>query len=263
LKDIILARALHRPAHGRLMDAESRGMIPSLLDPTKIENLIRQDNLPQLCSVADRLRRAAQAETGALDGSVLQLLDDLLTAAAEAEQSMALQRARIRHLESLSVTDELTGLLNRRGFETELSRALARARRSEESGLLLLCDLNHFKAVNDTYGHPAGDAILRAVGQLLQSSTRESDYVARVGGDEFAVIMTHTDRAQSERLAAKLSELINGLVVDWQGHELRVSAGFGLAPYDRTSQADTLLFLADQNLYRNKSLRLVETEERG
>ena len=238
-------------------------MIPSLLDPTKIENLIRQDNLPQLCSVADRLRQAAQADPAGLGETASRLLDDLLAAAAAAEQSMALQRARIRHLESLSVTDELTGLLNRRGFETELSRALARARRQNETGLLLLCDLNHFKAINDTYGHPAGDAILRAVAQLLKSSTRESDYVARVGGDEFAVIMTHTEPARSEALAAKLSDRVNALSVTWQEHRLQVTAGFGTARYDGASQAETLLFLADQNLYRNKSPRLVETEARS
>jgi len=233
-------------------------MIPSLLEDVNIESLIRQDNLPQICSAADRLRRHATDKAQALDPFSLQLLDDLLTAAAEAEQALALQRARIRYLESLSVTDELTTLLNRRGFELELSRALARARRQSETGLLLMCDLNHFKAINDTYGHPAGDAILRAVGKLLKRNTRESDYVARVGGDEFAVVMTHTSLAQSERLADKLSTLINSLTVPWEDSHLPVSAGFGMAAYNRLSQADTLLFLADQNLYRNKSPRLVE-----
>lgn len=233
-------------------------MIPSLLDVNAIENLVRQDSLPQLCSVADRLRRLAQADPNALGEPVQRLLDDLLAAAAAAEQSMALQRARIRHLESLSVTDELTGLLNRRGFETELSRALARARRLDESGLLMLLDLNHFKAVNDTYGHQAGDAILRAVGQVLQRNTRESDYVARVGGDEFAVIMTHTPREQSEHLAKKLSDLVNRLSVPWQDHDLPVSAGFGMAAYDQTSQPESLLFLADQNLYSDKTPRLMQ-----
>ncbi|GAB4356944.1 MAG: hypothetical protein Kow00114_08180 [Kiloniellaceae bacterium] len=232
-------------------------MIPSLLEDVKIESLIRQDSLPQLCSAADRLRRTARDAPQGLDAASLQLLDDLLTAAAEAEQTLALQRARIRYLESLSVTDELTGLLNRRGFETELSRALARARRLNETGLLLMCDLNHFKAINDTYGHPAGDAILRAVGKLLKRNTRESDYVARVGGDEFAVIMTHTALAQSEQLAEKLSTMINSLTVPWQNSVLPVSAGFGMATYNRHSQADTLLFLVDQNLYRNKTPRLV------
>jgi PleD family two-component response regulator len=117
-------------------------MIPSLLEDMKIDSLIRQDSLPQLCSVADRLRRMARSSPQSLGAGGLQLLDDLLTAAAETEQSMALQRARIRYLESLSVTDELTGLLNRRGFETELSRARARARRQDETGLLLMADRN-------------------------------------------------------------------------------------------------------------------------
>jgi diguanylate cyclase (GGDEF)-like protein len=198
-----------------------------------------------------------------LDPFSLQLLDDLLTAAAEAEQALALQRARIRYLESLSVTDELTALLNRRGFELELSRALARARRQSETGLLLMCDLNHFKAINDTYGHPAGDAILRAVGKVLKRNTRESDYVARVGGDEFAVIMTHASLPQSEQLAEKLSTLINGMTVPWQDTNLAVSAGFGAVTYDRLSQAETLLFLVDQDLYRHKTPRLVESGRFG
>ena len=116
-------------------------MIPSLLEDMNIESLIRQENLPQICSAADRLRRHAKDLPEIFDSSSLQLLDDLLAAAAEAEQTLALQRARIRYLESLSVTDELTGLLNRRGFELELSRAVARARRQNESGLLVMCDL--------------------------------------------------------------------------------------------------------------------------
>jgi diguanylate cyclase (GGDEF)-like protein len=238
-------------------------MIPSLLEDMKIDSLIRQDSLPQLCSVADRLRRMARSSPQSLGAGGLQLLDDLLTAAAETEQSMALQRARIRYLESLSVTDELTALLNRRGFELELSRALARARRQSETGLLLMCDLNHFKAINDTYGHPAGDAILRAVGKVLKRNTRESDYVARVGGDEFAVIMTHASLPQSEQLAEKLSTLINGMTVPWQDTNLAVSAGFGAVTYDRLSQAETLLFLVDQDLYRHKTPRLVESGRFG
>jgi len=238
-------------------------MIPSLLEDMNIESLIRQDNLPQLCSAADRLRRHAADHGQAPDAFTLKLLDEVLSAAAEAEQTLALQRARIRYLESLSVTDELTALLNRRGFELELSRALSRARRQNESGLLLMCDLNHFKAINDTHGHPAGDAILRAVGKALKRNTRESDYVARVGGDEFAVIMTQASLPQSEQLAEKLSGLVNGMSVPWQQISLTVSAGFGAVTYDRMSQAETLLFLVDQDLYRNKTPRLVDGGRSG
>src|SRR3546814_3078813 len=99
--------------------------------------------------------------------------------------------------------------------------------------------LDNFKAINDTYGHPAGDAILRAVGKALKRNTRESDYVARVGGDEFAVIMTHASLPQSEQLAEKLSGLVNGLIVPWKQATLAVSGSFGAATYNRLSQADT------------------------
>src|SRR3546814_1768825 len=97
--------------------------------------------------------------------------------------------------------------------------------------------LDNFKAINDTYGHPAGDAILRAVGKALKRNTRESDYVARVGGDEFAVIMTHASLPQSEQLAEKLSGLLNGLIVPWKQATLAVSGRFGAATYNRLSHA--------------------------
>src|SRR3546814_9439444 len=101
-----------------------------------------------------------------------------------------------------------------------------------------MCDLDNFKAINDTYGHPAGDASLRAVGKALKRNTRESDYVARVGGDEFAVIMTHASLPQSEQLAEKLSGLVNGLIVPWKQATLAVSGSFGAATYNRLSQAE-------------------------
>lgn len=152
-------------------------------------------DLPQIWDAAERLRRMALSEGWRLDKSNDRILENLLTAAASAEQQLAEQQARIRQLESLSVTDELTKVLNRRGFGIELERALARAERRGETGLLLLCDLDHFKAINDTYGHPAGDEVLCELAQLLRSRTRHNDHVARLGGDEFAILITTRRRA--------------------------------------------------------------------
>src|SRR3546814_17116960 len=114
-------------------------------------------------------------------------------------------------------------------------------------------DLDNFKAINDTDGHPAGDAILRAVGKALKRNTRESDYVARVGGDEFAVIMPHASLPQSEQLAEKLSGLVNGLIVPWKQATLAVSGSFGAAPYHLPRPADTLPFLVANDPYRPKA----------
>ena len=216
------------------------------------------DPLPQLCAATDRLRRLAGDGVPTSSLAHKELIEQVLAAAVMAEQSLAIQRARIRYLEDLSITDELTSLLNRRGFQNELSRAFARAQRTQETGLLLLCDLDHFKAINDTYGHMAGDAVLCAVAGLLQTKTRRSDYVARLGGDEFAVLMTHSPRAQAEARVETLAELVNNLVIEWDGHEIPVSASFGYEGYHHGSQPDTLLFLADRALYRRKGPRLIE-----
>ena len=211
-----------------------------------------EEDIAELWIAAERLNHLAKTEGWKLGESSNAVLQDLLDAAAAAEQQIAEQRARIRYLENLSLTDELTGLLNRRGFKLELERALARATRRGETGLLVLSDLDHFKAINDSYGHPAGDAVLIAVSHLLRSRTRRSDYVARIGGDEFAILMTGTCRAEAEGMAAKLSHLVNGLTLPWQGTLLPISASFGWEAYDHKSQSDGVVFLADRALYRNK-----------
>jgi len=216
-----------------------------------------RDPLPELCATTERLRRIAATAPERFSETDQEVLDEALRVAVKAEQTLAVQRARIRYLEGLSITDELTGLMNRRGFQAELGRALARAQRAQEAGLLMLCDLDQFKAINDKYGHLAGDAVLCAVAALLQAKTRRIDYVARLGGDEFAVLLTHSPRAQAERRAKSLAALVNSLVIDWDGHEIPISASFGFEGYHQGSQPDALLFLADRALYRHKGPRLV------
>lgn len=216
-----------------------------------------QDTLPQLCAATERLRGVFMADPVAFSPEQSRVIEEALAAAVQAEQTLAVQRARIRYLEGLSITDELTGLLNRRGFHMELGRALARAQRNHETGLLLLCDLDRFKTINDSHGHLAGDAVLCAVAALLQAKTRRSDYVARLGGDEFVVLMTHSPRTQAEDRVATLARLINSLEVAWDGHRIPISASFGSEGYHHGSQANTLLFLADRALYRGKGPRLV------
>ena len=205
--------------------------------------------------VAQRLRRMTRGSKRKFDPAMRALLEDLLDAAATTEQTLADQRQRITELESLSHTDELTGLLNRRGLQSELRRALARAKRQGEQGLLLVCDLDDFKAINDGYGHPAGDAVLREVAALLRRRTRTSDSVARPGGDEFVVLLTDTPPDRASQLADELSQLLNQLIVPWGQSEIPVSASLGAAGYDRRSGVVELQKRADQALYRQKRQR--------
>jgi diguanylate cyclase (GGDEF)-like protein len=206
--------------------------------------------------VTARLRRRIAGTAWRLDQADRRLLDDLLEIAAGADRRIAEQGARIRHLEDLSITDELTGLLNRRGFRLELERALARARRHGETGILLLCDLDRFKPINDSFGHPAGDAVLCAVAELLHGQTRCSDYIARLGGDEFAVIMTDTAPRRATARAAGLRLRVNQSGLDWNDTRIAISASFGSAAYGPGSQFDSLMATADRELYRDKPPRL-------
>ncbi len=196
-----------------------------------------------------------RAERGERD--TLPLLEELIAAATEAERKISSHETRISYLEGLSNSDELTGLLNRRGFHLALGAALARAQRRGETGLLVLFDLDRFKAVNDRHGHLAGDAVLADVAALLKRETRRSDAVARIGGDEFAILMSDTRRSQAAERLDRLEAKICSLQVPWQGTQIGVSASFGSAAYNAESGAQGLLFLADRALYASKRPKLI------
>lgn len=125
--------------------------------------------------------------------------------------------------------DELTGLANRRRFDQELESFLALGRRYERPGALVILDLDGFKAVNDTRGHPAGDRLLVAVGETLTARVRVNDLVARLGGDEFGVLLREVDAESAERIAADLVAGLGRLEVDFLGEPIRISASGGVA----------------------------------
>ena len=158
------------------------------------------------------------------------------------------------HDAELAQKDALTGLQNRASFQERLQETLARAKRTGSQVAVLCLDLDRFKAVNDTLGHPVGDALLRKVAERLQSTVREGDVVARLGGDEFAVLQADTAQPQAaETLAARLVDLLaRTYLVD--GHMLNIgtSVGVALSPSD-ASDADELMKRADLALYRAKS----------
>ncbi|MEQ8813333.1 MAG: GGDEF domain-containing protein [Thalassobaculum sp.] len=178
-----------------------------------------------------------------------------LVAMSEAQRRIERQEARIRELESLSVTDDLTGLFNRRGFDMHLGKALAQARRGERRGAVMMIDLDRFKQINDTYGHAAGDGFLQAVAGVLQADVRECDVVGRLGGDEFAVLMTDLERASCGSRARALTDRLNDHVVDWQGTLLPIKASVGFVEYGADDCAADVLQRADELMYLQKNAR--------
>jgi diguanylate cyclase (GGDEF)-like protein len=156
-----------------------------------------------------------------------------------------------------SERDPLTGLFNRRRFDSALTTESERANRTGRCLSVLLIDLDRFKPINDTYGHAAGDAILKAVASVLEARIRKVDVVARIGGDEFAVLAPETNAVAGHALAAALVAAVDGVELYFDGHKLNVGASIGVAaldPQDAEDVADVMA-RADEEMYRIKEAR--------
>lgn len=180
------------------------------------------------------------------------LVNQALSFAKQTEARIAELNARIRQLEALTQTDELTGLLNRRGFGEIVRRNLSSAARYNETGLLAYIDLNSFKEVNDRFGHNTGDEVLRAVGAFLAKSIRATDYAARLGGDEFAILFVRAEHKRARERARELVRGISELKVECNGTVISVSASLGLAAYNGDTDAESLIERADRAMYADK-----------
>jgi diguanylate cyclase (GGDEF)-like protein len=174
--------------------------------------------------------------------------------AAELEAS----RARIAELEARVDIDPLTDVLNRRGFERELKRSLAYAKRYGTSAALIYVDLDGFKPVNDRHGHTAGDAVLRAVAAALTRSVRASDVVARVGGDEFALLLWNVRDAAAAVKAAALEDAVYATPVQWGSSTLVVGASAGVALLGALDTPAEVLERADAAMYARKGERTAQ-----
>lgn len=163
------------------------------------------------------------------------------------QRRLEMTNARLR---TLSVTDDLTGLNNRFAFEEELRNELDRAKQDKSALSLLLLDADHFKSYNDEFGHPAGDDALRIIAGYLKESMRTTDFVARIGGEEFVIILPGTVGESAWVLAERCRKSLEAAV--WPERPITVS--IGIASLDsRKIDADTLISEADQALYHSKT----------
>ncbi len=162
----------------------------------------------------------------------------------------------LRHDDSLYISatrDMLTGLDNRRQLREHLRHHLARAERYDMPISFLLLDLDHFKVVNDTYGHDVGDSALCHVAELLRKGCRESDLVARWGGEEFAICLPDTEQEHAEALAERLRESVETNHMVDEGRNIELGISIGGASFRKGDDADSLFQRADQMLYRAKN----------
>ncbi len=179
------------------------------------------------------------------DGTPLHFVSQVqdITARKQAEAALAHQATH----------DDLTGLWNRRRMDEELHRVSAHARRYGSDAALLLIDLDGFKAINDRLGHAAGDAFLNAVGASLRSALRESDSCARIGGDEFAVLLPHSDQASAQLTAERIVSGISALRAGTAPDDPTATASVGVALLTADEDPDAWMRTADVALYRAKA----------
>ncbi len=170
------------------------------------------------------------------------------------QAGQSIERARLfDRTERLATTDGLTGLTNHRTFQERLEAHLAQAQRYGKQVSLLLCDVDHFKSVNDTYGHPVGDEVLRGLARTLLKEARATDVVARYGGEEFAIVMPETESAGAVTIAERIRDRVTRLVYDTPQGPLRLTISLGTAtfPEDAASKGE-LVERADGCLYHAK-----------
>jgi two-component system cell cycle response regulator len=160
--------------------------------------------------------------------------------------------ARSETLEQAALTDPLTGMQNRRYFDDALREYISEFRRIDRPVGLMILDLDHFKGVNDTHGHDVGDEVLRAVAGCLRDMTRYHDVVARLGGEEFAVVAPNMDEAMLTKLAERIRRAIAGMPIASGNVHLKVTASVGLAVWNKRETAEEFYRRADRMLYQAK-----------
>lgn len=161
--------------------------------------------------------------------------------------------ASVRRLEEMAITDGLTGCYNKRAFTDELDKRLRAAHRFGRALSLVITDIDHFKSVNDTYGHATGDVVIKELGDILKRLKRETDVVARFGGEEFCVLCEETDTHGAVQLAERVREELENTIFQTDIGKLRVTCSLGVATYPNDARDQRLLFeVADRALYAAK-----------
>jgi len=184
--------------------------------------------------------------------TVLAYHHELLTIMMKSIATALLNFINLKKLENAALIDPLTRCYNRRALDGSLEHDTASAERYQSDLSIAMFDIDFFKRINDTYGHRAGDAVLRAVAKSVLAAIRKSDYLARYGGEEFVLVLPATKFSKAIELAERLRMIIENLKININDRVITVTASFGVTTYKRGTDKDALLQKADEMLYEAK-----------
>ena len=202
-------------------------------------------------SVIDLLKNSKESSKD----EVWELKHSIYNMAVSLKHAFEELKEKQKELEELAYYDPLTGLPNRRFFFDHANLILESAKRYRTPLTLLLIDLDHFKKINDTYGHEAGDVVLKNFADVLRKSSRKSDLPARLGGEEFALLMPNTDLQQGRVVAERIRQEFQNSIIVYEGREIKMTLSGGLASYGPDVEGiDDLIRMADEALYKAKEL---------
>jgi diguanylate cyclase (GGDEF)-like protein len=202
-----------------------------------------------------QILQEANEELGKLNLSYEQLVYELKQEKQKVEELARELKEANETLRGLAFKDGLTGLFNHRYFQEHMEKEVQRADRYKRTLSLIMIDIDHFKKINDTYGHPVGDIVIRSIANLFENTIRKSDTAARYGGEEFALILPETDIKGAVILAERLRKMAEQMEIEADGNKIKVTISIGIATYDPSaglrSKAE-IIDAADRALYNSK-----------
>jgi diguanylate cyclase len=240
-------------------DAQLQPVLSSLMQFTSSFSRDVSEYRSVIEAAAAQARHLKPTEPGdasnasALLAQIMQANELLQRRLDDAESSLQEKSHELQSYRTEARTDALTGLSNRRAFDDELSRRMATHRRQGAPVAVLLVDVDRFKSVNDRYGHPVGDMVLKAVAEALRQAVRDTDLLARYGGEEFAVLVTGNSAEEFMQAAERVRRQVELQPARCEEHTLAVTASCGIAQLREGEDTASLLRRADEALYASKT----------
>ncbi|HEB55597.1 MAG TPA: GGDEF domain-containing protein [Gammaproteobacteria bacterium] len=232
------------------VEEEVRGIEQSV-ETARDLSMLQTDIQSRVIIIRDHMDRFLRAEL-LRDSQSGDISDRLKKELAEAEEEIEVLRRQLDKEREQSMKDALTGLFNRKAYDQYINDELARFRRYGSPFVLAVWDVDHFKSVNDQYGHVAGDKVLKIIATIIAENTRETDIAARYGGEEFAVIMPETTIKAAYKSVEKLREIIQNCAFHFRGQRVLITASCGITEVRENDTPESIFQRADSGLYRAK-----------